>query len=370
MLNYITLREYRAFRRQTFKFTKLNIFAGKNNSGKSSALSALNVFAQTLSIRELNGTPLLLNGQFDQLGTFIDVVHNNVATRPIGFDIGFDSFDLKVDYKYRSQRKQIDLQNFELSQRGNEIFKFTSGKDSYDIYLNGKDFSKTFHGIRKKRPTFRNLWPVEFLDLSDLKDKFNDSFRDPGGVANQYMRISRTLSVAGGALERYFENFESVSAFRDRPQRTYLYSGETARRVGVTGSNAALMLAADEARRGSEKANLADSLSRWFRATGIARDVFVKPLTSRHFEICVRSNDGSEHNICDVGFGCSQVLPVLIAGLNLQAIDTSNKIRSKILVVQEPEIHLHPNAQASLGSFFVEMARSGGQHLLKLILTI
>lgn len=369
MINYLTLRDYRAFRRQSFHFTKLNIFAGRNNSGKSSALSALNVLAQTLEIKEIDGTPLLLNGQFDQLGTFIDVVHENIARRPLGIDIGFGRYNLKLDFKYRSQRKQIELLNFDLSERGNEVFSYSTRKDAYDININGKDISKVFPNFRKRKPRFINFWPVSVLDLSEIVkfDSNSDSEEERNNIRDQYFKVTRNLSFALRELESNFEQFESVSAFRDRPQRTYLYSGETARRVGVTGSNAALMLAADEARRGSEKSNLADALSRWFRATGIAEGVFVKPLTSRHFEICVRSNDGSEHNICDVGFGCSQVLPVLIAGINLMSNEKSSRYRSNYntLVVQEPEIHLHPNAQAALGSFFVETARSGVQTFIE-----
>jgi predicted ATPase len=60
-----------------------------------------------------------------------------------------------------------------------------------------------------------------------------------------------------------------------------------------------------------------------------------------------------------VGFGCSQVLPVLTAGLNLFADD--GRETNRILLVQEPEIHLHPNAQAALGSFFVNLVQTEGQ---------
>ncbi|WP_290438702.1 DUF3696 domain-containing protein [Rhodobacter sp. 24-YEA-8] len=101
----------------------------------------------------------------------------------------------------------------------------------------------------------------------------------------------------------------------------------------------------------------------------MANGVKVKHLTDRHFEIAVVGSDGLDHNIADVGFGCSQVLPVLVSGLK-------SMIRQKLpsgrvsfghstLVVQEPEIHLHPNAQAELGSFFVGVANKGPQVFLE-----
>ena len=360
MLRHLCLRDYRAFKRQNFAFAKLNIFVGRNNSGKSSAISALNLLAQTSGERELSSTPLLLNGQYDSLGTFIDVVHGNVPRRPIGIEFGFGRYEVKLEFKYRTGRRQIELQRFDLSDRGRDVLRYSARKDAFDLYVFGKEVSKAFPGLRKRKPTFRNFWPVGIADIQEIMDI--DRHRDPSSeVRELYYNLTRTLAVAARELDSYFDAFESVSAFRDKPQRTYLFSGETARKVGTTGSNTAQILAADISQRGAEKGSLLEGISRWFRATGIAQDVYVKSLTSRHFEICVRSNDGSEHNICDVGFGCSQVLPVLIGGLKLFDRDDPKKSRRNIFIVQEPEIHLHPNAQAALGSFFTDLVQASGQ---------
>jgi predicted ATPase len=361
MIRYISLRDYRAFKKQTFRFAKLNIFAGRNNSGKSSALSALNLLAQTMNERELNGTPLLLNGQYDNLGTFIDVVHGNVARRPLAIEIGYGRYDLNLEYKYRTGRRQIELQQFQLSDRGEDVFRYSARKDAFDVYVGGKEVARAFPDIRKRRPVFRNFWPVTVVAADDFLARDRPMHPSFPEMRERYFTLNRNLASASRELEAYFDDFDSVSAFRDKPQRTYLFSGETARKIGVTGSNTAQILAADVSLRGAERGSLVESLSRWFQATNIAQEVFVRSLTSRHFEICVKSNDGSEHNICDVGFGCSQVLPVLIGGLKL--FDRENPIRNrrKVLVVQEPEIHLHPNAQAALGSFFTDLIRGGGQ---------
>ena len=55
-----------------------------------------------------------------------------------------------------------------------------------------------------------------------------------------------------------------------------------------------------------------------------------------------------KENLADVGFGCSQVLPILVAGYNLKP--------NNIMLVEQPEIHLHPKAQAELGTFFKDVA--------------
>jgi predicted ATPase len=62
------------------------------------------------------------------------------------------------------------------------------------------------------------------------------------------------------------------------------------------------------------------------------------------------SRNGKSHDITEVGFGLSQVLPVLVGGL-MQAEDS-------LLIVDLPEAHLHPRPQADLADFFCSLAMS------------
>lgn len=355
MIRSVTLKNFRAFKEQRFQFSKLNLFVGKNNSGKSSALSALNVIAQTLREQDLDGTPLILNGPYDKLGTFIDVVNGNHPRRKIGIELEYDSYSIKTEFKYRTQRRQIELSSFEMSVRGKSVIKFVQRKDAYNTSVFGDSYEKLFPDSPKRKPRFRNFWPVRMSGLRPAGVKFNDT----SPSYTQLRKAEAELLNARIRLDAYFSNFDSLSPFRDQPQRTYLYSGETAREIGTSGSNTAAMLSADAAKRGSQRKNLVDGISQWFNYTGIAKGLSVVSLTPRHFELCLISNDGSKHNICDVGFGCSQVLPVLTAGLNL--FHSASQESPNVLIVQEPEIHLHPNAQAAMGSFFVSLVREGGQ---------
>lgn len=354
MIDRLTLTNFRAFKEQSFRLKKLNIFVGRNNSGKSSALSALNLLAQTLKEDELDGTPLILNGVYDKLGTFIDVVNGNHPRRKIGIEIEYDGFCVKTEFKYRTQRRQIELAQFELFEKGEQVYRFTQRKDAYEISIHGTPLERLIPDQQKRRPRFRNFWPIRFSQLTRNSQAVNNKV-----VSDKLAKAERSLFFAKLGMEEYFTNFDSLSPFRDKPQRTYLYSGETAKDIGVSGTNTAIMLSSDAAKRGAQKKNLVEGISNWFHYTGIAKGLSVESLTPRHFEICLISNDNSRHNICDVGFGCSQVLPVLTAGLNLFHDESANGRR--ILIVQEPEIHLHPNAQAAMGSFFVNLASKGGQ---------
>jgi predicted ATPase len=159
-------------------------------------------------------------------------------------------------------------------------------------------------------------------------------------------------------LDFHFSAFDSVGAFRAAPERTYLYTGEAPVNVGRYGENFAQMLASSASSRG-RAAYVSRQVASWFGEAGIARDVRIKPLTNRHFELIVEDNTGLKNNITDSGFGCSQVLPVLVGGYSL--LQSRVRARPPIFVVQEPEIHLHPTAAAHLGTYFTQLARSGVQ---------
>ena len=75
-------------------------------------------------------------------------------------------------------------------------------------------------------------------------------------------------------------------------------------------------------------------------------------------ELQLRGQFGnSRHALADSGFGYSQVLPILVRGLLATPGD--------ILIVEQPELHLHPALQVRLAEFFVEMAKLGKQVLLE-----
>jgi predicted ATPase len=75
------------------------------------------------------------------------------------------------------------------------------------------------------------------------------------------------------------------------------------------------------------------------------------------FQIGVRSG-GPAFNLVDVGYGVSQALPILVDLLQRSATD-------EVFLLQQPEVHLHPRAQAELGSFFARLARKRGRFVIE-----
>lgn len=361
MLKSLKVKNFRAFRSQDFEFSKINIFVGANSTGKSSAISAINLIAQTVRRQDIQDSPLVLNGPYEQLGTFIDVVYGNRSNTPVSFDFSYGdderTYQVSVDFKYRKIRRQIELLKFEYFFNGSKVYDYRIKKDGFDIRLSGELFENVMPGIQKRRPTFAGLFSYDFNIARPymLGEKLSRLDKSQSALV---AHVDRLVRNGRSALRGTFAGFDSLSPFRDQPQRTYLFTGEAARLIGRTGSNGVSILVDDVSRRGKLKDALIDKISHWLQVSGIGKSLALRPLTERHFEIGIMDLDGRFHNLCDVGFGVSQALPVLIGALNTFR---EPSMSAPIFVVQEPEIHLHPNAQATLGSFFVSIARAKGQ---------
>ena len=66
-------------------------------------------------------------------------------------------------------------------------------------------------------------------------------------------------------------------------------------------------------------------------------------------------------NLRDVGFGMSQLLPIAVESI----LAPTTQSQEPLLLLEQPEIHLHPKAQANLGTFVAEMVRKGRNYLIE-----
>lgn len=99
--------------------------------------------------------------------------------------------------------------------------------------------------------------------------------------------------------------------------------------------------------------SLGNALDSWLTRMGLAKNVRSIALRSgdRGLQLRVTLPDQSARDITEVGFGISQVIPVLLGGL-LQP-------PGSMFVVDLPEAHLHPRPQGELADFFCSLALSG-----------
>ena len=75
---------------------------------------------------------------------------------------------------------------------------------------------------------------------------------------------------------------------------------------------------------------------------------------------------GPTSNIIDVGYGVSQILPILVQILN-HGISKHTKPEYEDIpyfLLQQPEVHLHPRAQAELSSLLANLASQGNRSFI------
>jgi hypothetical protein len=168
----------------------------------------------------------------------------------------------------------------------------------------------------------------------------------------------RSFLAASQSMFRYLgdslASSDLIGPFRTPPIRRYAFGGFSASRSGPTGEQAVDLLITEALLRPPGQRPLHRAVSFWIKHLQLAQSLDVKDLAKRLnlFEVDIRgARRGTKANLTDVGFGISQVLPVIVQGLLMR--------RGGIYLVQQPEIHLHPDAQARLADFFMYLASQG-----------
>ena len=152
---------------------------------------------------------------------------------------------------------------------------------------------------------------------------------------------------------------------REEPRRRYIYEDEVIE-IGIKGENAPYIYLAERNRvlrnihfysRSSASFTVERSISlenavrRWLEEMSIHN---FSPQQTREI-IYVNLSAGPQRktqvNIADVGFGVSQIFPIILEGLRMPHRAT--------LILEQPEIHLHPNLQMELADYFISLALSG-----------
>lgn len=118
--------------------------------------------------------------------------------------------------------------------------------------------------------------------------------------------------------------------------------------------------------RDQEKWKLLKSgLEEFGRESGLFDEISIKSLGNKAegtpFQVQVRKSSGKlkgpRRNLIDVGYGVSQALPILTELLDPESPD--------LFLLQQPEVHLHPSAQAALGSLFCSIAETHRQLIVE-----
>ncbi|MGB7442411.1 MAG: AAA family ATPase [Coleofasciculaceae cyanobacterium] len=318
----------------------LTILAGANSSGKSSIMQPLLLMKQTLEATYDPGA-LLLNGpnvKFTWAKQLLSQFSGKSNT---------DRFTIQVEingnYYFRNVFQEEPNQGIDIIETyllgGNQeirIYKDMTHEEfmsSIPEWL--KDFSKLDIGRGCKWTSIRRRCFLE-PNFEPLSTTFNFS-------SNFQTSIRKLLHVPG---------------LRGNPERTYPITAIGSEFPGTFENYVASVV---NHWQENEDTRL-EELSKALKTLGLTSKIGARRVNDVQIELRVSrlpgSNDISDMvNIADVGIGVSQVLPVLVALLVAEP--------EQLVYLEQPEIHLHPRAQANLAEILADAAKRGVRVVLE-----
>ena len=342
------------------RMAPLTVFCGNNSSGKSSIAQFLLMLKQT--VESYDRLRVLHTGDSDSLvdlGTYGDIIHGHDESKHLNFGFKFDTqsvkisnavtnqtegsfskiaFDAEIGFDKQSGKSVLHQLNYNLI-NGRELnFQLISRDKKYALQSDSYQFT------RQKGRGWNLPHPENFFGFPD--------------EAIAYYQNTGFLQDLSLAMKNLFKSMYYLGPLREHPERFYQFSGDTPPHVGEKGKYAVnAMLAAQERRivraykqRGE---SFDEVVARWLKDMGLIHSFRIVPIKSGRKEYEVRIRVGakaSEVLITDVGFGISQLLPVIVQCFYVPSNST--------LFFEQPEIHLHPSVQGHLGDLFIEAIRA------------
>lgn len=306
MIRQIELGMFKCFELLKLPLSNLTLLTGGNASGKSSVLQALVLLHQTMREHEWSSR-LMLNGNAVALGTVADIVDKVNGRTSIEIGIRDDT---------------------------NQYHWVFAGERS-DMSMTVKSI-RVGEGVDCNQELLQHLLPYSSQDDSP-------------------------------AVARHLKNLTYVTAERIGPRDVYgLADPQSASVVGPAGEHAVSVLHQGRDVEVNARLVLAGTpptrlrqvearLQTFFPGCGL--EVQQVPQANA-VRLGLRTSEGTSfHRPIHVGFGITQVLPIIVAALSASQGD--------LLLIENPEVHLHPSGQAAMGHFLSEVARSGVQVIIE-----
>lgn len=339
MFTRLRLTQFKAWK-DTGEITlkPVTMLLGTNSSGKSSLLQSLLLLKQTVQSPDrtvhLNLGGDEINDLFN-FGGFEDVL-NQSQEGARKFSIAFDFKRARVDRVQggsfecaygQTSSGSVAIQNLTQRTDGRQFRAVRREKGAFSIFVDDEV---------QPRVKGRNYAPERSVAFS----------ADAIAALDKDGQVAEDLSLT---IRRELEDISYLGPLRRKPERDYPWNKTKPGDLGSDGRGAIDALLASALLKGNEQSCVVDGVSKWLSRMKVAGKLEVRQQgRSNRYELIVH-RDGIACNLRDVGIGISQVLPVLVISYFAPIGCT--------IILEEPEIHLHPLAQAILAELFVEISR-------------
>lgn len=390
----IRLQNFMAFEDTDWiELRPINLLFGRNSSGKSVIIRALRLLKQSLFSQ--NKALVLFADEKLNLGLFREIIHNQQPDAGITFH-----FRCQLSSSL-SERLRTTIEPKRQAEEPTILGAFLRKNSEGEIHAQ-VDFSLSFSESKDKKVGELTLlqiccpWAISeesegtfltaekllglnekwYLQRGDLLPEITDeddelwqttSIEIPIGFLpelkflddqqpppSHYLQLgSALLSTLRESVQGFLEKIEYLAPLRPEPQRTYMIDEVLSERLQLRGLSAWLEFLRDEV--DSEKVT---EIERWLDELGLGHKLELSPnkyddlVTLSQVKIHENQRKNLDPiNLSHLGFGASQVLPVIVQSVLAK--------EGSLIIIEQPELHLHPSAQAILGDLFIQMTSAG-----------
>ena len=370
----VRFKNFRAFEDTGFlNLKKITLLVGENSSGKTSFLAGLNHLYGLLegdSQIDLNSPPF-------ELGSFKDVFRSSSKRNEkkcfkyeckIGSNLCRYEFE---DDDGNSALLTIFIENTEAQMKAimrpkefQSLLEISLSEEEVNLLRKAKipkhfnvDYeSKKLTISRKINSPFGAFLRTDWMDMLAHEVRFSryESHEGHEKIASILAKKARMSAFRNLARRK---STTALAPMRTQPARVYSY-GQSGDRITPDGSHIPSKLLKQHKEKVKER-DLEKMLNAFGKEAGLFQDISVKRL-DRHsdypFSIIIKTNQGRKSNIMDVGYGVSQILPVIF-DIIYSSPERMLGRRERRFLLQQPEVHLHPRAQAAFGSLLARLAQ-------------
>jgi len=374
-MNKITLENFRCFReKQEARLAPLTFLVGENSTGKTSFLALVRAL---WDVAFWNVIPDFKKEPYD-LGTFDEIAHyrGGRGGRADRFVVGFDTASSNSNSLMRQtvtfEKDGAAPVPVKITVKNSDIlmehyiaddylrFQFSASPDVWEwknriVTSFQQHIPSLNHSIWKMLQHYYEGVPRNLLGeppnnkKKPGKEMTGENWRQMEG----FHSLLRKPLIMPGCF--------ASAPVRSKPRRTYDPARPTSDPEGM---GVPMYLAEIHFHGGKEWDVLKNALDKFGKDAGLFDEITVKrfaPSISSPFQLQVKKYGdkakGPWRNLIDVGYGVSQVLPIIT--------ELFRPDEPKMFLMQQPEVHLHPSAQAALGSLFCELAGAERQLIVE-----
>lgn len=334
IMNKIFIENYRGLKTQIIQLSDINFFVGENSTGKTSILNLINI---------LSSQEFWFNTQFNnsevEMGYFEEIITQN--SKDNTFKIGIEKI---IDNKNNSRLKV--LFNFQNKKSVPVIDWVKFAVDNLNVYVKILPKSIKYSFIKSDNNTFSD-WIIDDSIIKEGKAKsINLPANFPIAILLQFVvsdinennkDIKAEFDLRFASLYKKYIWLAPIRAKAKRIYESYNI------KFSPEGEHIPSLLRALLSSPKNKK-RIIPILEKFGKESNLFDEIEIKELGSKNvapFEIIIKYNN-IPVKLPQVGYGVSQLLPIII-----EALASKNNMFS----IQQPEVHLHPKAQAAFGSF-------------------